>query len=152
MNIQNTSIINSPNFEARHIAIIKNKYSNIKNNLDLYKLDLKHDRRFLKELDKNINMKTLMPNLKQQEYNRWQEMLSYAILKAQEPNRITYLLTSQNKPCGIITYLPGKNNYHLDCICTWPIEFGQKVKYAGKTLFNQIFNDFLTNKKKKNKT
>ncbi len=149
MQIQNTPYKNNINFKARHIAVIKNKCNDIKNGLDLYELNIKHDKSFLKRLDKDIQIKDLMPNLKKQESERWQEMLSYAIIKAQEPNRKTYLLSNKNKPCGIITYLPGKNNYHLDCICTWPTEFGQKVKYAGKSLFNQLFNDFLNHKSKK---
>lgn len=27
-------------------------------------------------------------------------------------------------------------------MCTWPTEFGKKVKFAGQTLFYQLFKDF----------
>ena len=50
-------------------------------------------------------------------------------------------MRKSNRICGIITFSIGKNS-KLDCICTWPVEIGKKVKLAGKTLFYQLFKDF----------
>ncbi len=122
------------NFGAYHIANC--------NNLKIYKVVDKQDLNYLKELPEKINMKKLMPNLREQEYSRWQEMLEYAIDNATYPKNTTYLSVKNNTPCGIITFLKDKIT-ELDCICTWPVEYGKKVKFAGQTLFYQMFLDFL---------
>ena len=123
----------SPQFGALHIAN--------SGKLKLYKLTDSSDFKFIKELSSNINMENLMPNLTKDEYSRWHEMLEYAVDNAQKQGNITYLEAIDNKPCGIITFTPGKTTI-LDCICTWPTSFGKKIKFAGKNLFYQMFQDF----------
>lgn len=110
-------------------------------NLKLYRLTDTDDIKFLKKLSEKTDMKKLIPNLTKDEYSRWHEMLEYAVDNSAKKGNITYLETSNNKPCGIITFTPGKTTI-LDCICTWPVEFGKKVKLAGKNLFYQMFLDF----------
>ena len=122
------------NFKALHIANC--------NNLKIYKLNNKQDLKFIKQLPEKINLKNLMPNLNKFEYDRWKEMLQYAVDNAQFYENSTYLGVKNNKPCGIITFLKDKIT-ELDCICTWPVEHGKKVKLAGQTLFYQMFLDFL---------
>ncbi len=122
------------NFGAYHIANC--------NDLRIYKIVDKQDLNYIRELPKKIKMKELMPNLSEQEYSRWQEMLEYAVDNAIQAGNTTYLGVNGNKPCGIITFFKDKIT-ELDCICTWPVEYGKKVKLAGQTLFYQMFSDFL---------
>lgn len=122
-----------PNFTALHIANA--------GDFKLIKVTDIADKRFLKELSDKINIKELMPNLTNDEANRWNEMLEYAVARAQKNENNTFIETINDKICGIITYSLGKNS-KLDCICTWPVEIGKKVKLAGKTLFYQMFKDF----------
>lgn len=124
---------NNLNFKALHIANC--------GNLKLYKITDKSDLNYIKELPQKIKTENLMPNLSKDEYSRWNEILQYAVDNALTPGNTTYLETYNNKPCGIITFFEDKIT-ELDCICTWPIEFGKKVKFAGQTLFYQLFSDF----------
>ena len=124
---------NNLNFKALHIANC--------GNLKLYKITDKSDLNYIKELPQKIKTENLMPNLSKDEYSRWNEMLQYAVDNALTPGNTTYLETYNNNPCGIITFFEDKIT-ELDCICTWPIEFGKKVKFAGQTLFYQLFSDF----------
>ncbi len=110
-------------------------------NLNIYKIEDNFDLKFVKDLEGKINFESLMPGLSKSQYSRWHEMLEYAVYNASNPNNITYIATSNNKVCGIITYFPDKTT-SLDCICTWPVEVGKKVKFGGKALFRQVFEDF----------
>lgn len=132
MNIQNQRY--NPKFEALHIANC--------GRLKLYKMTDKNDLRYLRSLPDNIHTKDLMPNLSKEQYSRWDEMLQYAVDNSQKKENVTYIETFDDKPCGIITYTPDKNIFKLDCICTWPVEVGKKVKQAGQVLFYQLFRDF----------
>lgn len=137
---------NNPSFTAVHISNAKNIVKNVETSLEIFELNAKNDKTFLKKLPDKIQMETLMPNLTKDEYVRWHEMLEYATYNAQLPDRKTLLAVKDNQPCGILVYLAGKNKYHLDCICTWPIEYGKKVALAGKTLFQELFNRFSQSK------
>lgn len=145
MQIRTTNTF-SPNFQAIHIANAKNYLGNIETNIKLYELNSNKDKSFLKDLPVKIKMYKLMPDLTPDNYDRWHEMLEYATDKALSPDRKTLLAVVDNKPCGIAVFLPGKNKFHLDCICTWPIEYGKKVKLAGTTLFKQMFEIFQDSK------
>lgn len=138
MNIHTSN--NSPEFGALHIASC--------GKIKLYKLTDSADMKFVKSMPDNIKMENLMPGLTKDEYSRWHEMLEYACDNAQKRENVTYLETVNNKLCGIITFTPD-NITKLDCICTWPVEFGKKVKLAGQTLFYQMFKDFQNLKGKK---
>lgn len=137
---------NSPQFTATHISTAKNIYKNTKTEIQIYSVNKKQDNQFLRHLERFVKIQNLMPNLEKHEYERWQEMLTYALQQAEKPDRITYIAATTEKPCGIITYLPGRKTFHIDCICTWPVEFGKKVKFAGQTLFNMVFHDFVNSK------
>lgn len=144
--------INSPNnlsFTALHISNAKNIVKNVETSLEIFELNAKNDKTFLKKLPEKIHIETLMPNLTKDEYVRWHEMLEYAAYNAQLSDRKTLLAVKDNHPCGILVYLAGKNKYHLDCICTWPVEYGKKVTLAGKTLFKELFNRFSQSKANK---
>lgn len=141
MQIQFNNTSYTPQFKALHIANA--------GELSLYKLTDAADRKYLKTLIQKVKTGDLMPNLSRQESERWDEMLEYAVYNAQSPDNITYLETHNNKPCGIITFWPSPGTTKLDCICTFPTEVGKKVKLAGKTLFYQLFKDFINHNGKK---
>ncbi|MBQ8459394.1 hypothetical protein IJ541_04755 [bacterium] len=132
-----TNQVYTPQFEALHVATC--------GKLNIYKVVDQADIGYLKTLPQKIDMKKLMPGLTKEEYERWHEMLEYAIDMMQSPGNTTYFETLNNKICGIITCFPDKTTV-IDCICTWPIEFGKKVKFAGKSLFYKVFKDFDKNK------
>lgn len=134
-----------PSFKAREIAQTRTIIKNIETKITLYELNRK-DKAFLTQLPEKIDMQKLMPNLTHNGYARWKEMLQVAVDKAILTDRKSCLAVVENKPCGIITYKPGKKTFDLDCICTWPVEFGKKVKAGGKTLFNQLFNTVMEQK------
>ena len=124
----------NPYFSALHVAKC--------GEFDLYKLNEVADYKFIKTLPKKVDFETLMPGLKKESYSRWAEMLEYAVDNSSKPKNVTYVEAVDGKICGIITYNPDKTTM-LDCICTWPVELGQKVKFAGKALFYQMFQDAL---------
>lgn len=121
------------NFNANLIA----KSGNFK----ICKLSDKGDFKFLKDFCDRVDFKELMPNLSKAETDRWHEMLEYAIICAKDPQNTTYIEILNDKLCGIITCFQNQTTI-VDCICTIPINIGEKVKLAGKTLFYQIFKDF----------
>lgn len=139
----------SPNFRAIHIANSKNVIKNVETNIKIYELNAKDDKPFLIRLPGKINMQNLMPDMTQYAYERWHEMLRFAVDSSLENDRKTLLATVDNKPCGLAVFLPGKNKFHLDCICTWPVEFGRKVTLAGTTLFKHMFEIFQNSKAEK---
>lgn len=134
-------------FSGINIAKSTNCIKNIETNIDLFQITNK-DKTFLNKLRNSVKMNELMPSSKitKAEFDRWQEMLNLALDKAQNKDRKCIIAAKDKKPCGIITFQPGKNKYYLDCICTWPIETGKKVTLAGQTLFKQMFADFLNSK------
>lgn len=89
----------SPNFQANHIAKC--------GKLNLYKLTDNTDLKFIKELPEKIQTKDLYEGLSKAEYNRWNEMIQYAVDNAQKKENTTYIETFNNKICGILTYTPG---------------------------------------------
>lgn len=139
MQISNQNYV--PQFGAIHIANA--------GKLKLYKILDNSDKNYLSILANEIETRELMPNLSKTDTDRWDEMLQYAVNHAYNKDNITYLETYNDKPCGIITFRLGKNLSILDCITTFPVEIGKKVQLAGKTLFYQVFKDFLGAKSKK---
>lgn len=135
MKIENTTY--SPHFRALHIANC--------DKIKLYKVANNSDVKALKSLPDTVNMEKLLPGLSKSQYERWHEMLEYAIDMMQNPGNTTYIETLNNKICGIVTFFPNKTTI-IDCICTWPAQVGQKVKMGGKSLFYQVFRDFEKNK------
>ena len=134
MKIENTSY--SPNFRALHIANC--------DKIKLYKVAGSSDMKVLKSLPDRVDLEKLLPGLSKTQYERWHEMLEYAIDMMQNPGNTTYIETLNNKICGIVTFFPNKTTV-IDCICTWPAQIGQKVKLGGKSLFYQVFRDFEKN-------
>lgn len=128
-------------FQGLHTAKITGNLNNIKTNIDIFRID-KHDKNFLKLLCKDINMENRMPGLTKYEYERWHEMLELAVDEASKESNTSYIASVNDRACGIISFNEGRKKFHLHCICTWPVEFGEKVKFAGKSLFYQMFKNF----------
>ena len=133
MKIQNNKISYTPQFGMLHVANC--------GKIKLYRVTNNQDVRYLRNLPEHVNIEELMPDLSKSACARWHEMLEYAVDMMQNPDNITYLDVFNNKICGIITNFPNKTTI-IDCICTWPIIAGQKVKLAGKSLFYKVFRDF----------
>ena len=110
--------------------------------IKIYKLNQHSDIKALTKLNEKTHFDELMPQNTAQGNERWQEMLDYAIETAGYPGNVAYAASYKDKICGIISYFPRPTTL-IDCICTIPIETGKKVKLAGKTLFYQVFKDFM---------
>ena len=137
----------NPNFQARQIARTMNCIGKLETKIDLWEVTSR-DKTFLKGLLENIDFKNLMPNISSEGVKRWKEMLEISVNDTVAQRVISYLAISENKPCGIISFVPGKKQFYASSICTWPIECGKKVKFAGKTLFYQLFKTFSESKAK----
>lgn len=133
------------NFTAYHLANSKNLINNIETNLKIYDLT-PNDSKFLKELRESVNLEKLMPELDKNKLNVWQQIFNIAVSQASNSSKKGLLAAYNNKPCGIMAYSPNNAKYKIETICTWPVEPQKKVPFAGKTLFNILFFDFLKSK------
>lgn len=142
MQIQN-NFNSNPNFNGIHVAKSTNIIDGVKTSIDLYKMTPKDDK-FLMQLRSTKKMKDLMPDnrITPFQFNRWQFLFEYVISQSFHRGEHSYLAAVNKKPCGIISFKPTETKFDLDCICTWPVEVGKKVKMAGQTLFKQMFEDF----------
>lgn len=115
------------------------------NSFKIYRLGA-NDIDFARELQRNINLRKLMPNLKISEYNIWSSMIREALFDTSFMNTQRLLTTVNNSPCGIMNYSINKASVNLNYIGTWPQEIGKKVPFAGKTLFTALFKHFSESK------
>lgn len=135
MKIQNN---NQTSFGAIHIGKARTVAKNLSPNIDIYKIT-NQDADFLFNLRRTIKMEELMPSLPKEGLRVWQNLFNIATSQAIETKRTGLLLTCNDKPCGLIAYIPKK----LNIICTWPTEKDKKVPYAGTILMKMMFEDFL---------
>lgn len=139
MKISNTTNYNLTSFKATKVATTKNLLHGVATEIELYKLG-KEDKRFLQEWMKKVDFKKLCPNLPETLQARWQKVFNYCISQAEDIDHTSYVAISDNKPCGILTFIED-STYYLDGICSVPNELGKKVNLVGKTLFYQIFKN-----------
>jgi len=137
----------STQFKAHKVATTKNTIGKVVTNIDIYKLG-REDASFLKKLADSIDFKKLFPKLNEYALDRWNNIFRYCISGALSNINTSYIAFSDNKPCGILTYYPDRNNLFLDGICSIPTQINQKVNLVGKTLFYQIFKDAQENNAK----
>lgn len=135
MKIQNN---NQTSFGAIHIGTARTVTKNPSQNIDIYKIT-NNDADFLFNLRRTIKMEELMPSLPKEGLRVWQNLFNIATSQAIETKRTGLLLTCNDKPCGLIAYIPKK----LNIICTWPVEKDKKVPYAGTILMKMMFEDFI---------
>lgn len=133
----------SPNFKGLYLANSTNYIKNVKTSIDIYEITSR-DKEFLKALKQSIKFENLFPdkNITKQGFDRWHDILGFAVNKLHFDDYKGLIAVKENKPCGILAYKPGKS-YYLDSICTWPVETGKKVPLAGQTMFKQLFSEFL---------
>ena len=137
----------TPNFQARPIAKTINRIGKLETKIDLWEIS-NRDEFALKQIISKTNMQKLMPNVPELESKRWKEMLEIAVDDTIYRGAKGYLAVTDNKPCGIMSFAPGVNDIYTSCVCTWPVEVGKKVKFAGKTLFYQLFKTLEESKAK----
>ena len=146
MKITNSTNYNLTSFKATKVATTQNLLHGVTTEIELYKLG-REDKRFLQEWLKKVDFKKLCPDLSKTMQERWQKVFNYCIAQAEDIDHTSYVAVSENKPCGILTYVDGVK-YFLDGICAVPNEFGKKANLVGKTLFYQIFKDAQENEAK----
>lgn len=134
----------STNFKG--IPISKVKINASESKYVLYELE-NGDEEFLKKLYKKTNLKTLMPNLRDEEgYETWDWVLKNAINSFGTKNSKTLLETCNNKPCGIMNYKDIDDKYYLKFITTFPIQQNKRLPFAGQVLINELFRRFIDTK------
>ena len=139
----------SPQFKAVKVATAKNTVKNLTTQIDLYKLNPKQDNAFLTKWKSFVDFKKLFPNLQEFEAERLQQIFNYTINSASDIEYTAYVAISNNKPCGIVSYLQNSNNNtFIDAICSVPIEINKKVRKVGSTLILQTFKDASKNNSK----
>lgn len=139
MKINNSTNYYNQSFKAVRVANTQNFLHGVGTDIELYKLG-REDKRFLQEWLKKVDFKKLCPKLSQVLQERWQKVFAYCVAMAQDFDHTSYVAVSDNKPCGILTFIKDRS-FYLDGICAVPTEVGQKVNLTGKTLFYQIFKD-----------
>lgn len=112
------------------------------NNLKLYRLNSK-DKGFMDNLYKTLDLRRLYPGFNNLQYNIWDEVTKMALKYADNNGKQTLLLTCNNSPCGVANYSHQTPKFRLNYISTWPVNVAQKVPYAGKVLFMELFRQFL---------
>lgn len=107
--------------------------------IDVYEL-YREDRGFLQKLISNIDIEKMYPALSDYERQRWWHVLKFCVTKAFIDENKNYLATTQDKPCGIMTFNHDEHNIiNLEGVSTIPIEKNTKIPFVGRTLFYQLF-------------
>lgn len=149
MQIQKTNYSYTPNFRAIKIASTKNFVNNLTIPIDIYKINPKTDNIFLKNWQKKVDFKKLFPQMPEFDSSRIKRIFDYTINSAAGIDYTTYVAISNNKPCGIISYIQSnQGNTFIDGLCSIPIEINKKVRKTGSTLLLQTFKDASKNNSK----
>lgn len=140
MNLQSVNNYKSPNFEAYKIARVTASLKNQRtSDIDIFALT-RSDKTFLDKLEKQVNYKKLFPKLCESLQKRWQKVFQYCVACAHDPDNRTYVAMHNNKPCGIMVYVPS-NSLYLEGLCSIPQEPNKKIPFVGDTLLYQLFTD-----------
>ncbi len=117
------------------------------NKFDLHKIT-SEDTLYLEKLRNGINLRELMPKLREEDYKLWEQILRMTLSTSDE----TILLTKGDKPCGALKYKKQYNDYAVQGRVTWPIEAGKKEPFAGKVLVMELFRLFMNDNSKSIRT
>ena len=104
MKITNSTNYNLTSFKATKVARTQNFLHGVTTEIELYKLG-REDKRFLQEWLKKVDFKKLCPKLSKTMQERWQKVFNYCVNQAEDSIHTSYIAISENKPCGIITYI-----------------------------------------------
>ena len=140
-------INNINNINNKGIPIADFKVRGVDASYKLYSINHK-DKSFLARMYKSIDLKKLMPNLKDHDYIMWDAVIDTAIKRTNSADNISLLETCNDVPCGILNYKDINNRYNLNYVATFPVKAGEKVPFAGQIIFNEFFNRFLNSDKK----
>ncbi len=107
--------------------------------LNIYKLTDK-DKRLAEKLANDISLKTLMPGLSEYQYQIWDDTIQKALA---QKCKNTFLLAKHRVPCGVLNYAQTPYMFNVNYAATWPVCSAQRVPFAGKALFLELFRHFL---------
>lgn len=99
---------------------------------------------FLQTMVDSIDLGALSPkHASNHKLRLWKKCIARPIDFIQErPDNKTILAVCGSKPCGIINYkLEASEPIDLTYIATWHTSKNKSVKYAGKSLMRQLFQD-----------
>lgn len=130
----------SNSFKARKLSQVRVKLPSQEIIYDVYKLSEK-DNNFLEGLKSKIDLKELWTSLKEKDYEDWQFILNRALCFSS--SKQGYLVTHENKPCGVLNARKNYNNCDVHWVVTWPLEKNKKMPLVGKILFLQLFRDII---------
>ena len=126
------------NFKAIPIARTTNKYKGLTTKIDLYEIT-KSDRKFLEKLASTVDFNTSLKKMDEFDRKRWKKVFDYAVESAQNPENQSIIAFSDNKPCGILSFVDEVRTLFLDAVCAFPRSDGKKVNLGGTTLIYQLF-------------
>ena len=131
---------NTPAFQARKIGTAITKINNIKNEIQLYKLD-SSDIPFARKMYMNTDLEKLHPNLDSyKDFTNWNLLIKQAVDSVGSEKYTTILAVQNKRPCGIMSiFQKAPKHSILDRIATWPIKPDKKVEHAGKVLMHSLF-------------
>lgn len=119
----------------------------IKSEIQILKLGVE-DIEFLEELKTRINMKKLLPKMKDTlDFDYWQKTIDEGLnsaMKRSVPDK--FLAVMDNCPCGILTFGEEYGTESLKYIASWPTKPDNQVKNVGKSLMRHFF-EIMQNRK-----
>ena len=110
--------------------------------LNIYHLT-RNDIEFTEYLAKNVKLGYLLSEMPEDEFKTYKYIFKNALSKKTSCNNHCKLLTCDDIPCGIMVNKIRANAHFVDYVCTWPIRKGEKAPFGAKTLFTQLYTDFL---------
>lgn len=117
-----------------------------KNKISIYQITEK-DRPLVTKLKKKINLKELIPKIRDDEFEIYDYILKKGLETSLFRNNESMLLTCNKIPSGIIVNKNNKTTQIVDYICTWPFKVNQKTPFGGQLLFEETFKNFLNTDK-----
>lgn len=110
--------------------------------LNIYKLT-PNDKAFTEYLSQNTSLEKLLPEMESSDFGIYKYIFKCALSHFQDSRIDSMLLACDNIPCGIMVNKRKERCHFVDYICTWPIRPGEKAPFGAKTLFTQMYKDFL---------
>ncbi|MBR6099595.1 hypothetical protein IKP85_07595 [bacterium] len=98
---------------------------------------------FLNDMYKSVNLKNLVPNLKEKDFDIWNGLLKSAIESSKSTKRKVFIETCDNTPCGILNYSEEEKYLHLNYVIAFPNKPEYRVPCAGQIMMHELFKRFL---------
>lgn len=110
--------------------------------LNIYKLT-PNDKAFTEYLSQNIKLDKLLPEMQNNDFKIYETVFNRGLLASGSIRKNSMLLACDDIPCGIMVNRLTEKAHFVDYICTWPLRQGEKAPFGAKTLFTQMYKDFL---------